>query len=532
MDDANQREIDIRRRLKSNYPYYAEKCLRIRTEKGAVLPFRMNRAQQYLHDIAEKQLAETGRVRINVLKGRQEGISTYIEGRFYWKTSHRRGVRAFILTHEDSATQTLFKMANRFHENMNPLVKPHTGKANANELYFDKLDSGYGVGTARTKGTGRSQNIQYFHGSEVAFWQNAGEHAKGVMQAIPDVDDTEIFRESTANGMGNYFHEQWKAGERGEGDFINVFIPWFWMPKYWRQPDDDFVPTDEEIELTDQFNLNDGQLAWRRQKIIDLSAEGEDGETAFKQEYPNTAAEAFQITGIGQTLIGAREIMRARKAEVTPHGPYIVGVDDSRGGDRFSYIKRMGRKAWDCQSKTGEEVSTLGQRFAICKHVLDTEDSVAGKKPDMMFIDAGGGADLVDLLHDDGYRGRVKAINFGAAAVKQQEMPGSDGRLIARYTNRRGEMWGDLAEWLTDEHLPVDIPNLDSLHADLTASPYKRDAHDRKRLMSKEWIKDKFGFSPDEGDALALTHAEYVDLSAQADIHDEIEREFANYSGL
>lgn len=531
MDDTSQRELDIRRRLKRDFEYYGRKCLKIRAENGAIIPFTMNRAQQYLHDTAERQLAEMGRVRLNILKGRQEGISTYVEGRFYWKTSQRRGVRAFILTHEDAATQTLFKMANRYHENMNPLVKPHTGKANANELYFDILDSGYGVGTARTKGAGRSQNIQYFHGSEVAFWPNASEHAKGIMQAIPDADGTEVFRESTANGMGNYFHEQWKAGERGEGDFWNVFIPWYWMPKYWREPGDDFFKTDDEHELADLFGLNDGQLAWRRQKIVDLSAEGEDGETAFKQEYPNTAAEAFQISGKLRALIGPREVLKARKNDCAASGAYIIGVDDSRGGDRFSYIKRAGRKAWDVNSKTGEEVNSLGQRFAICKHLLDTVDDVIGKKPDMMFIDAGGGADLADLLKDQGYNDRVKAINFGSAPVRMEELPGKDGKLIAKYTNRRGEMWGNTMDWLKDEHLPVDIPDSDSLHADLCASPYRFDALDRKKLMDKDWIKQEYGFSPDEGDALALTHAEHVDPNRRQDVHDELNQAFAGYSG-
>ena len=534
MDDSEQREIDIRRRLRAEFPYFAAKCLKIRTKSGAILPLELNRAQQFLHDEAEKMLQETGRVRINVLKGRQEGISTYIEARLYWKTTHRRGVRAFILTHEEDATKNLFEMAERFHENNNPLVRPRTGAANAKELHFDLLDSGYRVGTARTKGTGRSSTIQYFHGSEVAFWPNAEEHAKGVMQAIPDADGTEAFRESTANGMGNYFHEQWKAAERGEGEYRNVFIPWFWMNEYRKlvPSDEVFVKTDEENELQEQYGLDDSQLAWRRQKIIDLSANGADGDLAFKQEYPMNAAEAFQLTGKLRALINPRPVLKARKSTCTPSGAYIVGVDDSRGGDRFSTIKRMGRKAWDVQSLTGDEVGTLGQRVSICKHILDTEDPVAGRKPDRMFIDAGGGADLVDRLQEMGYGDRVKAINFGSSPIDLEQIPGNAGKLISKYTNRRGEMWGKCNEWLTDEHLEVDIPDEDSLHADLCASPIRRDSHDRIVLMSKDWIKTEYGFSPDEGDALVLTFAEPVSLYTDTDVQDEINRAFADYGGL
>jgi hypothetical protein len=59
----------------------------------------------------------------------------------------------------------------------------------------------------------------------------------------------------------------------------------------------------------------------------------------------------------------------------------------------------------------------------------------------------------------------------------------------------------------------VDIPDSDELQADLCASPYDRDSHDRMVLWRKEKIKEKYGFSPDEGDALALTFAEPVDLT-------------------
>jgi hypothetical protein len=503
---TEQREIDIRRKLKNDFRYYALKALKIRTKAGAIKPFELNKPQEFLHEIAERQLKEKGKVRLNILKGRQEGISTYVEGRFYWKTTHRRGVRAFILTHEEDATKNLFEMAERFHENVNPLVKPSTGAANAKELHFDLLDSGYRVGTARTKGTGRSSTIQYFHGSEVAFWPNAAEHAKGVFQAIPDEGETEVFRESTANGMGNYFHEQWKLAEHGKGEYWNVFIPWFWMTEYRKPLEDDFSITHDEIDLKEQYELDDQQINWRRQKIIDLSANGADGEAAFKQEYPMNAAEAFQLTGkLG--LIKPKWVTRARKAKVSAIGPLVAGVDPSRGGDRFSIALRKGRKVLSVDSHTGEAVASLGQAVSLCKKVLDTEYD--GEKVSKMFIDAGGGAEITDRLVELGYGKRVKAIAFGSSPIDIEDPP--------KYLNRRGEMWGKCNEWLTDENLEVEIPDSDSLQADLCASPYRRDTHDRIVLWPKEKILEEYGFSPDEGDAVVLTFAEPVQEDKSAD---------------
>jgi len=495
-----ERESSLRLRLRDDFEFYASRCLKIRTKAGSVSQFKLNKAQQYIHTQLEKQLAETGKVRANVLKGRQQGCSTYVEGRFYWKTTHRKGVRAFILTHEDEATKNLFEMAQRFHDHNNPLVKPSTGGNNARELFFDKLDSGYRVGTARTKGTGRSGTFQYFHGSEVAFWAHADEHAKGILQAIPDVDGTESIRESTANGVGNYFHQQWKMAERGEGEYINIFVPWFWQDEYIKRAGDDFVIDDEEEKLVEYYDLTNEQLAWRRQKIVDLSVNGADGEAAFKQEYPCNAAEAFQLTGrLG--LIRPEVVMRARKATVNGNGPLVVGVDPSRGGDRFSTIKRQGRKAYDVQSLSGDAVDKLGKQVAVCKELLDKTCPVAGKKPDMMFIDAGGGADLVDRLEELGYEGRVKAISFAATPFEP-----------TKYTNKRNEMWQELSAWMNDEHVEVEVPDDDSLQADLCASLYRRDSQDRVVLWPKDKIKAELGYSPDEGDALALTFAEPITL--------------------
>jgi hypothetical protein len=170
-----KRERDIREKLKTDFIHYAEKCLKIRTKAGAIWPLKLNAAQLHIHACLEKQLQEKGRVRALVLKGRQQGCSTYVEARFYWKVTHQKGVRAFILTHLDDASRNIYQIVKRFHENCPAAVKPHTGFSNSRELVFDRLDSGYQVGTAKSSGVGRSNTLQYFHGSEVAYRANGVE---------------------------------------------------------------------------------------------------------------------------------------------------------------------------------------------------------------------------------------------------------------------------------------------------------------------------------------------------------------------
>jgi hypothetical protein len=496
-----------RQRLKDDFEFYARNCLKIRTKEHGLLPFALNDAQRYIHEQLEKQKKETGKVRAIILKGRQQGMSTYTEGRFLHNTTHHKGVRAFILTHDAESTNALFEMTERYYDNLPQFVKPVIGASNAKELSFGKLDSGYKIGTAGNKAVGRGQTIQYFHGSEVAFWQNASEHTKGIMQAIPNGSGTEVILESTANGVGNYFHQQWKAAEKGLSDFIPVFVPWFWQEEY-RRNADDFSPTNEEIKLIELYGLDYEQLSWRRMKIAELATDGENGETSFKQEYPNNAVEAFQVTGGGQTLINAESCMVARKADYSGNGPLVIGVDPSRGGDRFAFVSRQGRKMYDPVSYKGAECDKLGKNVALCKAKLDKVCPIAGKKPDMMFIDFGSGADIVDRLHELGYEDRVKSVHFGSTPLNPE-----------KYKNKRNEIWGEMADWMNDESLPVEIPDTDEMQADLCASPYDRDSNDRRVLWSKDKIKEKLGFSPDYGDAGALTFTEPVSTAPIEEIN-------------
>ena len=158
-------------------------------------------------------------------------------------------------------------MAKRFYEHTPIEVKPQVSTSNAKELVFGLLDSGYKLGTAENKNVGRSATIQLLHGSEVAFWNNASEHATGIMQAVPNAPGTEVIMESTANGVGNYFHQQWQMAEAGISDFIAIFVPWYWQEEYTITAPLNFILTGDEEELKLQYNLSDEQINWRRKKV-------------------------------------------------------------------------------------------------------------------------------------------------------------------------------------------------------------------------------------------------------------------------
>lgn len=315
-DARDQLVARLRELYASDFEAYASDNLYIRTKSGEIKPFVLNRAQKYLHARLEEQLRARGWVRAIGLKGRQQGFSTYTQGRYRWRVTHHSGVRAFILTHEEEATNNLFEIAQRFQNLAPDDFRMATGAANAKELHFPKLDSGYRVGTAGNKAAGRSSTIQYFHGSEVAYWPNADAHKSGVMQALPMLPGTEAILESTANGVGGMFHEMWKDAEKGVGEYIAVFIPWFWQEEYRIAPPAGFKRTASEQRIAARFELDDRQLAWRRAKIAEIKptdvkhAVSRNPEDLFKQEYPNTPEEAFLFSG--QLVFNPDHMLRAR----------------------------------------------------------------------------------------------------------------------------------------------------------------------------------------------------------------------------
>lgn len=481
MDD---KERAIRQKLKDDFQHYAEKCLKIRTKSGAVVSLALNMAQRHIHKCVEEQRARAGKVRAIVLKGRQQGCSTYVEGRFYWRVSHTRGVRAFILTHEEEASNNLFELANRYHENCPKLVKPSTSAANAKELHFDKLDSGYKVGTAGNKAVGRSSTVQFFHGSECGFWPNAQQHSAGIIQAIPDEPGTEVFIESTANGVGNYFHQQWQDAEAGLSEYIAIFVPWYWQTEYRKPVPDGFSLDADEQQYMEAYGLDLEQMAWRRAKIVELK-----DPTLFKQEYPATAAEAFQVSG-ADPYIKPETVMVARSAVISDvHGIKKLGVDPARfGDDRTTICYRQGRKVHWMRSYTKKSTMEVAGlvRMAI-KEVGAAQCA----------IDVGGlGAGVYDRLVE-----LVPNNECELVQVNSSESP-IDAK---KYTNKRAEMWGETKDWL--EAQPALVPDSDELMADLTQIRYSYDSNNALKMEKKEDMKKRGFRSPDMADALGLTFA-------------------------
>ena len=325
--------LAIRKKLYEDFEFYSKHCIQIRTKEGTIVPLVLNQVQKRFVHMVLRQIQTRGRVRMVVLKARQQGLSTVITALHYWWLSQHRAQKGLVMAHEAESTTALFDMYKRIHDNCPDFVKPETKYSSRTELVFSKLDSGLRVATAGGRGVARGETLTFAHLSEVAFWPTAFAQTNfnGLIQAIPETDGTFVFVESTAQGVVGKFADLWQnAIEMGYEQF---FSAWFESDEY-RDEDvpNDFKLTPDEASLAEQYSLDSEQLFWRRRKIA------ANGAALFKQEYPATPDEAFISTG--RPVFNTEYVMDRLREPVKPKAQRLVTdgvIDDNPRGELAVY---------------------------------------------------------------------------------------------------------------------------------------------------------------------------------------------------
>lgn len=281
-----------------NTKKYIEKYVKIRDKAGNIVDFILNEPQQRLYDIIKEQKKANKPVRIVILKARQMGFSTLTESILFKETATKFNVNTGIVAHKEDSTTNLFNMSKRIYDNLPKEMKPSKKASNAKEIIFDNqegtgLKSKIKCMTAGGEGIGRSDTFNNLHISEYAFWSgNKKETLNGLMQSVPNLPNTMVIIESTANGYED-FKDIWDRAVRGESDFVPLFVGWNELEEY-KMPYTGFDLTDEEQKLVDVYKLSLEQITWRRWCIAN-NCGGDNN--LFKQEYPLTPEEAFLLSG-------------------------------------------------------------------------------------------------------------------------------------------------------------------------------------------------------------------------------------------
>ena len=201
--------------IRKNPEKLIELCFVVVDKNKKTTPFFLNEVQkdfidrlnQAIKDFEEGKIAE---ISLLVLKGRQQGFTTLVTGYQLACSILNKNFEGFTLADESSNTEMIFQNKAKFVFNQLPdLLKPTQKFNNRRQLLFEKLNSSWSVDTA-TKEVGRSRTINFFHGSECAFWRDGiAPIQAGLGQAFTQ-GCIKIY-ESTANGYNDY-QKMWDSG--------------------------------------------------------------------------------------------------------------------------------------------------------------------------------------------------------------------------------------------------------------------------------------------------------------------------------
>jgi len=284
-------------------------------------PLVLNRAQRLYWKTLYEQLVEQERpVRIILLKARQWGGSTLTQCLFAWmQRYYRRGWNAFVCNLSLDQARHVRRMYERIAEHYpekrmgSITLGRYQGSSNIKQI--KETDSIVGVTSIENPDSPRSYSIHLAHLSEVGLWPstptvNAADFAQAITGAVPKMPHTVIVEESTARGVGTYFHTHWQDAGAGRSIYEQVFIPWHDIPKY-RTPIEDepafaraaLRPSRDDDAIENEAVQRRRKLwragatlqgiRWYEQKLVEFKGKVH----RMQSEFPTTPEEAFQSTG-------------------------------------------------------------------------------------------------------------------------------------------------------------------------------------------------------------------------------------------
>lgn len=499
--------------VNKSFQDFAQEYLMIRTKSNSIDSFVFNKEQLFIQNVIEKQRKENLKVRCIILKGRQIGSTTFISARGYYLLNKYHGYRLFVLAHRRSATNNIFDIVQRYYVNTPSSIKQKASVVKHKSLELKGNDSSYTFATAGSNEVARSDTIQFFHGSEVAFWKNSDNHLASVLMAVPEANNSEVILESTSNGPKGAFYELCMEAKAKKNDYELIFLPWYWHSEYAIE-DNRIVLSKGWLDYGARYNLTTSQLKWAylKNKMLNISSNSKEDEPSlrFYKEFPADIAEAFKFS-TSNNLIKLEDILKVaydknfckndyeilnisnennmikKKFEAEKkHQEIIFGLDVATGGGDLTWlIDRQG--------------SFLGFNVNEAKNFNNTMEIVgwvANKiekySPIKVCIDAGGGGiGVYDRLKELGYENIVELVYFGQKS--------NDSR---KYLNKRAEMWCALKEYIEDGNYIINDSILISQIAELE---FAYNSKGQIQLEAKEKLKMRLKSSPDGADACALT---------------------------
>lgn len=356
---------DIASKCRANFSYASRNFFWITNKKRGEQLFKLWESQELIYEHLLNLKAKGLAMKLILLKARQLGASTLIEGLIAWRTMFFKNVTSIVVSFDAEHAAYLFGIMQYIYDRMVWWLKPQCssreykdGLKFENPDYDDRrknpgLNSAVMVQAANKRtGVGQGVRISAAHASEFADWHP--DYARDVIEedlgnALAE-DDPDMFAilESTAKGAGNYSYRLWnKNVELGEqAEWHALFLPWFFERTRVTAPARGWRPEPPELEMNervkadwlrcnnpdceqyqehyhrsvgmdcptcgigklDLFELAPGQMCWMQRKRKNAEKEAESLKK-LRQEMATTAEEAFQLSGVAVFGDGAQEFV-------------------------------------------------------------------------------------------------------------------------------------------------------------------------------------------------------------------------------
>ncbi len=333
--DANDRSIVALwlefclKRIKYDFEYWARTMTTISDKgKGRDTAFILNRPQRTYLRAMENLRLQGKPIDIILCKARQWGGSTLTQIYMLWiQLVHKRNWNSVICGEIEKQSSIvagmLSKVISRYPTwatgGKQVVTTPYQGAQKTRVISWS--NSRYSLGSAQKPDSLRSEDISMAHLTEVGLWKaTQGRKPEDLVQSIfgsiASGPYTMKVIESTAKGVGNFFHRTWVDATAKRNNFTPVFIPWFSIDLYSKKMGEEeysaFIESLDEYEKN-LFGLGATleAIAWYRDKRRELP-----DEWRLFSEFPSTANEAFQSTG--RRVFKVSYVNEARKWCIPP----------------------------------------------------------------------------------------------------------------------------------------------------------------------------------------------------------------------
>ena len=317
----------LRLRTRCDFEFFCASCVKIKDkEKGIDVPFLLNYGQRKLLTLLESQRLEGKPIRVILLKARQWGGSTLTQIYMAWFQLFRRtGWHSVIAAHLSSSSANIKGMYSKLLENL----PEWCSDTKLDFQPFERMQSTsiiksrgnkVTIGSAESPNSIRGMDISMAHLSEVGFWadtprKKATDLIRSITSPILPTPDTIIVMESTANGVGDYFHTEYIKAKDGNSDKQPLFVAWYEIEQYSLPLEEGEQAFYDTLSDYEQFLWNSGAtleaIKWYRIKRKEYHNDSD-----MMAEYPTNDVEAFALSG--ERVFNADQIDRLRANCIPP----------------------------------------------------------------------------------------------------------------------------------------------------------------------------------------------------------------------